>query len=218
MSYAVHDGGRAEATKDRGALLAAFHEEIRNCTRCPLSRGRTQVVFGSGNPEARVVFIGEAPGFHEDQQGVPFVGAAGKLLDQLLASIGMRREDVMVLNVAKCRPPGNRAPTPEEIEACKPYLYRQLEIIRPEYVCTMGNYATQLITGKTAGITKLRAIPIRMGTYEVFPIFHPAAALHKGDLMKPLREDFQKLKAFLDRPKPEPPRPPPPKAEQMELL
>jgi uracil-DNA glycosylase family 4 len=215
----VIQGGRQESPGNRGALLAAFHEEIKNCTRCALSRGRTQVVFGSGNPDARIVFIGEAPGFHEDQQGIPFVGAAGKLLDQLLGSIGFTRQDVWVMNVLKCRPPGNRAPAPDEVETCKPYLQRQLEIIRPDIICTMGNHATQLITGRPTGITKIHGQPIRVENHHVFPIYHPAAALHKGDLLTPLKEDFQKLKQFLEKLRAAPPpAEPATRAEQMELL
>ena len=197
----------------RASTLKAFHDDVRDCRRCGLSSGRTQVVFGMGNPEAEIVFVGEAPGYHEDVQGLPFVGAAGKLLDELLAGIGLSRERVYIANVIKCRPPENRNPTPEEVETCRPYLQRQLEIIQPKVVCTMGNYATQLITGKKTGITKMRGVPVQVGDYFVFPLFHPAAALHRGDLMDPLRKDFQTLRAFLAKvPKPEK------SAEQLELL
>jgi uracil-DNA glycosylase family 4 len=205
----------AEETRERA--LAAFRQETKDCRRCGLAAGRTQVVFGAGNPEADVVFVGEAPGFHEDVQGLPFVGAAGKLLDDLLATIGLARSQVYIANVIKCRPPGNRAPTPEEVETCKPYLLRQLDIIAPRVVCTMGNYATQLITGKRTGITKLRATPVRAEKFYVFPLFHPAAALHRGDLMGPLREDFRALGAFL-RAAPAHPPAPEPRVEQIELL
>lgn len=194
--------------------LRSFHDEIRDCARCGLAEGRSTVVFGSGSPEAALMFVGEAPGFHEDRQGLPFVGAAGKLLDELLAGIGLRREQVYIANVIKCRPPENRNPTPEEVETCKPYLMRQIEIIAPRVVATMGNYATQVITGKKVGITRLRATPLQVGAFSVFPLYHPAAALHRGDLLQPLRDDFQALKRFLETA----PRPKPAPAEQLGLL
>jgi uracil-DNA glycosylase family 4 len=122
--------------------LQVFADEVAGCTRCRLSQGRTQVVFGSGSPTADLMFVGEAPGFHEDKQGVPFVGQAGKLLDKLLAGIGLQRSDVFVANVLKCRPPGNRDPQPDEIEACESHLFRQIELIEPTVVATLGNFAT----------------------------------------------------------------------------
>ena len=140
---------------ERAAALRAYGEETASCTRCALAQGRTQVVFGSGSPNADLMFVGEAPGFHEDQQGVPFVGQAGKLLDKLLAGIELTRADVFVANVLKCRPPGNRDPLPEEIASCEPHLFRQIEIIEPKLVATLGNFATKLLSGKPAGITKV---------------------------------------------------------------
>ena len=124
------------------AALLAYADEVSGCTRCRLAQGRTQVVFGAGSPAADLMFVGEAPGFHEDKQGIPFVGQAGKLLDKLLAGIGLGRQDVFVANVLKCRPPGNRDPQPDEIEACEPHLFRQIELIEPVVIATLGNFAT----------------------------------------------------------------------------
>ena len=138
-----------------GTELDAYSAEIADCTRCRLAQGRTQVVFGAGNPEADLMFVGEAPGFHEDQQGFPFVGQAGKLLDQLLGGIGLSRADVYIANVIKCRPPGNRDPMPDEIEACERHLFKQVELIRPRLVGTLGNFATKLLSGKQLGITRV---------------------------------------------------------------
>src|SRR5256714_6594670 len=135
--------------------LAAYAEATAACERCRLAQGRTQVVFGSGSPMADLMFVGEAPGFHEDQQGVPSVGQAGKLLDRLLGGIGLTRADVYVANVLKCRPPGNRDPQPDEIEACESHLFRQIELIEPKVVATLGNFATKLLSGKQTGITRV---------------------------------------------------------------
>ena len=135
--------------------LAVLADSVAGCTKCRLAEGRTQVVFGSGHPQADLMFVGEAPGFHEDKQGVPFVGQAGKLLDKLLAGIGLTRPDVFVANVLKCRPPGNRDPAPDEIEACESHLFRQLGLIQPTLVATLGNFATKLLSGKQAGITRV---------------------------------------------------------------
>ena len=148
MAAATEALGRAEE-------LAALATSVAGCTRCPLAAGRTQVVFGSGDPAADLMFVGEAPGFHEDQQGVPFVGQAGKLLERLLAGIGLERRGVYIANVIKCRPPGNRDPQPEEIEACESYLFRQVELIQPRVVATLGNFATKLLSGKPTGITRV---------------------------------------------------------------
>ncbi len=133
---------------ERLATLDALQQEASGCTRCRLAEGRTQVVFGVGNPNADLMFVGEAPGFHEDKQGFPFVGQAGKLLDKLLAGIGLERADVYIANVIKCRPPGNRDPVPDEIESCEPYLFRQIELIEPRVIATLGNFATKLLSGK----------------------------------------------------------------------
>jgi DNA polymerase len=198
---------------DSSVSLENFYEEVKDCKKCQLAYSRKNIVFGAGSAEARVVFVGEAPGYYEDQQGEPFVGAAGKLLSELLAGIGLERKDVYIGNVLKCRPPQNRNPLPEEIELCKPYLFKQLEIINPRVVCTLGNFATQTILARRVPISSVRAKPVQVGKFFVFPLYHPAAALHRGDMLEPLREDFRKLKEFLDserKPEPEP--------EQLQLL
>ena len=183
--------------------LGALAAEASVCTRCRLAEGRTQVVFGVGNPEADLMFVGEAPGFHEDKQGVPFVGAAGQLLSNLLDGIGLRREDIYIANVIKCRPPGNRDPLPEEIEACEPHLWRQIELIQPKLICTLGNHATKQLTGKDVGITRVhgREQPITLGSRELllYPLYHPAAALYTPAMLKVLEEDFRRLPELLGR-------------------
>ena len=178
--------------------LAELRTSLHNCQRCRLSSGRTQVVFGTGNPQADIMFVGEAPGFYEDRQGEPFVGAAGKLLTELLQSVGLSRSDIFIANVIKCRPPNNRDPLPDEIDTCKPFLLQQIEFIRPKLVCTLGNFATQTLLEKKVGITKVRGQVIRLPNFIVFPLLHPAAALHQGNLRGSLLEDFQKLKSVLD--------------------
>ena len=172
---------------------------LHDCQRCQLASGRTQVVFGTGNPQASIMFVGEAPGFYEDREGVPFVGAAGKLLTELLQSIGLERSDIYIANVIKCRPPNNRDPLPDEIDTCKPFLLQQIELIQPKLVCTLGNFATQTLLERKVGITKVRGQVIRLENFVVFPLLHPAAALHQGNLRFPLKEDFQKLKAVLEK-------------------
>jgi uracil-DNA glycosylase family 4 len=181
--------------------LAALAAEASGCTRCRLAQGRTQVVFGVGNPDADLVFVGEAPGFHEDQQGYPFVGAAGKLLDKLLAGIGLSRRDVYIANVLKCRPPGNRDPMPDEIEACESYLFRQLSIIEPKLVATLGNFATKLLSGKQHGITRVHGQPqgAQVGGLPVvlYPLYHPAAALYTPAMLRTLEDDFARIPQLL---------------------
>jgi uracil-DNA glycosylase family 4 len=188
---------------ERAAALRAHAEDTAGCTRCALAQGRTQVVFGSGSPSADLMFVGEAPGFHEDQQGVPFVGQAGKLLDTLLGGIGMTRADVFVANVLKCRPPGNRDPLPEEIASCEPHLFRQIELIEPRLVATLGNFATKLLSGKPAGITKVHGYEqeVTLGSRTVFlyPLFHPAAALYTPSMLQVLEEDFARIPTLLER-------------------
>ena len=163
-------------------LQALSGRDQLGCTRCPLAATRTQVVFGSGDPDADLMFVGEAPGFHEDKQGVPFVGQAGKLLETLLNGIGLSRSDVYIANVLKCRPPGNRDPQPEEIEACESHLFRQIELIQPTLVATLGNFATKLLSGKPTGITRVHGVPqqVTLGGNAVtlYPLYHPAAALY----------------------------------------
>jgi uracil-DNA glycosylase len=189
-------------TVERAAALRQYAEETSTCTRCALANGRTQVVFGSGSPDADLMFVGEAPGFHEDQQGVPFVGQAGKLLDKLLGGIGLTRADVFVVNVLKCRPPGNRDPQPEEIASCEPHLFRQIELIQPKLVATLGNFATKLLSGKPAGITRVHGheqeVTLGARTVLLYPLYHPAAALYTPSMLKVLEEDFARIPALLD--------------------
>jgi len=181
-------------------LLQDLAKALHNCQRCKLAKlGRTQVVFGAGNPHASIMFVGEAPGFHEDQQGEPFVGAAGKLLNDLLSSAGLSRDQIYIANVIKCRPPNNRDPEPDEVEKCKPFLMQQIQIIRPKLVCTLGNWATQTLLERKVGITKVKAQAFYMQDFVIFPLLHPAAALHQGNLMDTLKADFKKLKEFLDK-------------------
>ena len=160
-------------------------------------------MFGSGSPNADLMFVGEAPGFHEDQQGVPFVGQAGKLLDKLLGGIGLTRADVFVVNVLKCRPPGNRDPLPEEIASCEPHLFRQIELIEPKLVATLGNFATKLLSGKPAGITRVHGyeqeVTLGARTVLLYPLYHPAAALYTPSMLNMLEEDFARIPALLDR-------------------
>ena len=188
---------------ERAAALREYAEHTSSCTKCALAAGRTQVVFGSGNPNADLMFVGEAPGFHEDQQGVPFVGQSGKLLDRLLGGIGLTRADVFVANVLKCRPPGNRDPLPDEIAACEPHLFRQIELIDPKLVATLGNFATKLLSGKPAGITRVHGheqeVTLGTRTVSLYPIYHPAAALYTPSMLKVLEEDFARIPALLDR-------------------
>jgi DNA polymerase len=181
--------------------LAAYGDEVAGCTKCALSKARTQVVFGSGSPSAELMFVGEAPGFHEDKQGVPFVGAAGQLLGKLLAGIGMSRDEVFVANVLKCRPPGNRDPQPDEIEECEPHLWRQIELIEPRVIATLGNFATKLLSGKPLGITRVHGVEqeVVLGGNRVllYPLFHPAAALYTPRMLEVLEADFRRLPDLL---------------------
>jgi DNA polymerase len=181
--------------------LQAYAEHVSGCTRCRLAAGRTQVVFGAGNPDADLMFVGEAPGFHEDKQGLPFVGQAGKLLEQLLAQVGMSRADVYIANVLKCRPPGNRDPQPDEIEACEPHLFKQIDLIRPRVVATLGNFATKLLSGSQVGITRVhgqeRETTLGGRTVLLYPLYHPAAALYTPAMLKVLEADFARLPELL---------------------
>jgi uracil-DNA glycosylase len=191
---------------DRREALIDVYRQVSTCTLCPLHETRTRAVFGAGDADARLMFIGEAPGAEEDRQGLPFVGRAGQLLNQLLAEIGLSRDDVFIGNILKSRPPGNRDPQPEEIEACWPYLERQIELIEPHVVATLGNFATKRITGSPVGITRVRGTPqihtLGGRTVFVFPLLHPAAALRTPAMVETLREDFARLRALLDEPLP----------------
>jgi uracil-DNA glycosylase len=181
--------------------LAAYRDATLGCTRCALAQTRTQVVFGSGNPDAELMFVGEAPGFHEDANGVPFVGQAGKLLERLLNGIGLSRTDVYIANVLKCRPPGNRDPQPDEIEACESHLFHQIELIRPVLVATLGNFATKLLSGKPTGITRVHGVEqdVTLGGNRVtlYPLFHPAAALYTPSMQTVLEQDFARIPELL---------------------
>jgi uracil-DNA glycosylase family 4 len=185
--------------------------EASTCIKCALANGRTQVVYGSGDPHARLMFIGEAPGFHEDRQGVPFVGAAGGLLTGLLEGIGLSRDRVYIANVLKCRPPGNRDPQPDEIEACSPWLQEQIDLIDPQVICTLGNFSTRLLLGKPAGISRVRGQRFKYRGRCLIPTFHPAAILHGGrasNAMAQMEDDFRLIAKTLEemaaQPEPEP--------------
>jgi len=191
--------------------LQAYESSVAGCTRCRLAQGRTQVVFGAGNARAELMFVGEAPGFHEDKQGLPFVGQAGKLLENLLAGIGLQRGDVYIANVLKCRPPGNRDPQPDEIEACESHLFRQIELIEPTVVATLGNFATKLLSGRPLGITRVHGqeqeTTLGGRSVVLYPLYHPAAALYTPAMLKVLESDFARIPELLGRalvPAPEP--------------
>jgi uracil-DNA glycosylase len=210
---------------ERREELKAVWRHAQSCTSCPqLASTRQTVVFGSGNADADLMFVGEAPGANEDRQGLPFVGQAGRLLETLLGEIGLERADVFINNTLNCRPPGNRDPLPQEISSCQGYLFRKLELIEPRLVCTLGNFATKLLRGDPTGITRLhgREEIVRIGPRRVrlYPIYHPAAALYTPRMLEVLREDFRRIPELLaldppDQPEPEPepePEPAPPLA------
>ena len=207
-------GGRDELTaSNRRELLKEVFAQAQGCTRCAeLAATRKTVVFGAGNADAELMFVGEAPGASEDERGLPFVGRAGKLLDSLLSEIGLERADVFIANVLKCRPPGNRDPLPVEIQNCDAYLLRQVELIEPKVICTLGNFSTKLLRGDPTGITRVHGQPevLTVGTRAVrlYPIYHPAAALYTPRMLETLREDFAQLPALLALGAPEQPRPP----------
>jgi DNA polymerase len=215
---------------ERRELLKAVYEEARGCERCALHQTRTQVVFGSGNADADLMFIGEAPGAQEDRMGLPFVGQAGKLLDKLLGEIGMERADVFICNVLRCRPPDNRDPLPNEIDACQDYLFRTVDLTEPSVVCTLGNFSTKLLRQDTTGISRLhgheetRVIGSR--AVRLYPLYHPAAGLYTPSMLETLRSDFHRIPELLALGAPEQPEPldelpeleevEPPEAEQVE--
>jgi DNA polymerase len=196
----------SEATERREALVEVYRE-ASGCTLCPLAETRTKVVFGAGNADADLMFIGEAPGAEEDRRGLPFVGRAGGLLNELLGEIGLDRDSVFIANTLMCRPPGNRDPQPGELEACRPYLLEKVRLIEPKVIVTLGNFATKLITANQTGITKVRGKPqlhqLGERTVRVFPILHPAAALRTPGLRATMSEDFATLGRLLAEPAPE---------------
>lgn len=180
--------------EERRAALEQIAQEIRACQACPLYSARTRVVPGAGRPDAEILFIGEAPGYHEDQQGLPFVGASGKYLGELLAMIGLTRNDVFITNVVKCRPPGNRDPLPAEIDTCvKTYLNRQIEIIRPKIIVTLGRFSMALFFPPNARITKIHGQPRRADGRIYYPVFHPAAVLRNMNLRPAMEADFRRM-------------------------
>jgi uracil-DNA glycosylase family 4 len=209
--------GSVTSPTERRELLKDVYEQARGCIACPLHETRTQVVFGAGNADADLMFIGEAPGADEDRLGLPFVGRAGKLLDTLLDEIGLERADVFIANTLKCRPPSNRDPYPNEIETCSGYLRRQVELIQPKVICTLGNFSTKLLRGDPTGISRLhgrdelRTIGSR--AIRMLPLYHPAAALYTPSNLQTLRDDFARIPELLaldPPPQPEPmPQPEP---------
>jgi DNA polymerase len=197
--------------EDRRDALKAVFEQARGCVRCPqLAAGRQTVVFGAGNADADLMFVGEAPGANEDELGLPFVGQAGKLLDRLLAEVGLAREDVFIHNVLCCRPPGNRDPLPAEIDSCSGYLLEKIRLVEPRVICTLGNFATKLLRSEPAGITRLHGqAEIRVigeRAVRLYPLFHPAAALYTPSNVDVLRADFARIPELLALPLPEQPR------------
>lgn len=191
-------------TRDAGVtdVLQELAAQAEACRACPLGAVRTQAVFGVGSPDADVMFVGEAPGFHEDRQGEPFVGAAGQLLTSLIEKkLGLTRRDVYIANVLKCRPPGNRDPLPEEVAACRPFLERQLGIVRPRVVVALGNFAAKLLLDTQTGITRLRGKRYPYAGGVLIPTFHPAAALRGGGAAAGLAEDFEEIRRLLDEPR-----------------
>jgi uracil-DNA glycosylase len=194
--------------------LKAVWQRARGCTKCPhLAASRTTVVFGAGNADADLMFVGEAPGANEDKLGLPFVGQAGKLLDRLLEEVGLARQDVFITNVLRCRPPGNRDPLPQEIDNCQEWLYRTIELVQPRVVCTLGNFSTKLLRGDPTGITRLhgRAEERVIGPRAVrlYPLYHPAAALYTPSMLDAVREDFARIPALLALPALDQPDPAP---------
>jgi len=187
--------------------LKELLSRVQECQLCELGKTRTNAVLGSGNADSRLMFVGEAPGYHEDQQGIPFVGQAGKLLDKLLERIGLTRKEVYVANVLKCRPPDNRDPQALEIETCRPFLEEQISIIRPMVICTLGNFSTKLLSGKPDGISRIHGRPQEMPGHQgimLFPVYHPAAALYTPANMKALEADFDLLPQLLGQTQPQP--------------
>ncbi len=190
------------SSAERRDRLVEVYREASACTKCRLAETRTQVVFGNGNSDADLMFVGEGPGAEEDRQGLPFVGRAGGLLTQLLGEIGLTREDVFVTNCVRCRPPGNRDPQPDEIEACRGWLDSTVDLVEPSVIATLGNFATKLLTGNPTGITKVRGATqlheLAGRTVHMFPLLHPAAALRNPSLVETLRGDFATLKELLE--------------------
>ena len=183
--------------EDKREILKSFFYKINDCNQCELHEGRTRFVFGSGNAAAELMFVGEAPGKNEDLKGLPFVGRAGKILDDLLESIDMNRKEIFIANVLKCRPPGNRDPKTDEISTCKEYLFEQIDIIDPKIICTLGKYSTQLILDTSHGISGLRGKMFHRDGRTILPINHPAAVLYNPSRIEILQKDFLRIKDLL---------------------
>jgi len=202
---------------DNKDALAELNQQIAICPDCELSETRTRTVPGEGNPDTDILLIGEAPGYYEDQQGRPFVGPAGQFLEQLLGSIGLRRSDVYICNVIKCRPPQNQDPLPHQIKACDKWLQEQMRIIAPKMVVTLGRYSlAKFMPGQS--ISRIHGQARRVGSLLVVPMYHPAAALHQGGLRKTIEEDFRKLPAFLKEIVKDKETEPAPETQQMRLF
>jgi uracil-DNA glycosylase family 4 len=187
---------------DRATALREHATASAGCERCGLAATRTQVVYGAGNPDATLMLVGEAPGYAEDRTGAPIAGQAGELLERLLASVGLQRDDVYSANVLKCRPPQNRDPRDDEIAACEPLLFRQIELVQPRVVATLGNFATKLLSGRSHGITSVHGQELELTVGEVdcilYPLFHPAAALYTPAMLRTLEADFARIPTLLD--------------------
>ncbi|MHB1254348.1 MAG: uracil-DNA glycosylase [Candidatus Humimicrobiaceae bacterium] len=183
--------------EEKSEKLKQYYYLIKDCCQCDLAASRTKFVFGSGNANSKIMFVGEAPGKNEDLQGKPFVGQAGRLLDELLDLIGYKRIEVFIANVLKCRPPQNRDPLQEEIHLCKNYLLEQIEIIDPLIICTLGKYSTQLLLGTNEGITGLRGRVFNNGSRYIMPINHPAAVLYAPSRFEILKNDFRKIEKVI---------------------
>ena len=216
----------AESLQERQAAMEKIAAEIRVCEKCQLHKGRTKAVPGDGRFNTEILFVGEGPGFHEDQQGLPFVGASGKYLEQLLEMIGLTRKDVFITNIVRCRPPQNRDPERVEIEACEPYLDRQIALIQPKIIATLGRYSMAKFfpDGK---ISKIHGIAKKEEGRVYYPLFHPAAVLRNPTLREPMEEDFKRMKKLLEELRaaepdkddvPPPPPPPPEKPQQLSLF
>jgi uracil-DNA glycosylase len=196
----------ARSAAERREDLVALYRRLKDCHDCPLKETRTKLVFGAGNADAEVMFVGEAPGAEEDRQGLPFVGRAGQLLNELLHEIGLSREEVWINNVLMCRPPGNRDPLPHEIEECEPFLLERIRLVQPKVICTLGNFATKLLSGQPTGITRCCGLPqyreIAGLQVVLYPLFHPAAALRTPATKEKLRADMARLPELIEEQRP----------------
>ncbi len=202
---------------EQATALREIAQQVAVCPKCDLAKTRTNAVPGEGSPTADIVFIGEGPGFHEDQQARPFVGAAGKFLDELLSSIGLRRQDVYICNVLKCRPPSNRDPLPSEIAACSPWLDSQIDVIKPKLIATLGRFSmSRFFPGQSIG--RIHGQPRRVDGVMVVPMYHPAAALHQASLRRVIQDDFKKLPDILEQMPDEEAKPRESEPTQIQLL